>query len=312
MILNLLVSIIVCTHNRSRFLEDCLDSLIEQSYGNIEIIIVKSVSPDESDEILKSPIFKVITQKCDLGLSNARNLGLRASIGEIVAFIDDDAIADKDWVKELAMTYGKNTACVGGVIKPVWPGDKPDWYCMEGSIIFDNYLSILDYGHKRRLLHYPEYPFGCNISFRRKALIDIGGFDESLGRKNHQLLSNEEIDVCRALENEGYEIEYSPYAIVYHQINPSRLNKDFFKKRSYWQGFSDAIIDNKYLSRKKLIRRTLKTMYGIPGLAIHSLNSYPESLIHQLEIFKAAGYVFGVMMRQLKSSRTGRDEKIEP
>jgi len=117
------ISVVVCTYNRRTHLERCLKSLKDQEYKNFEIIVVNGPSNDGTDAVLRDyPKIYVISQNELNGLSNARNLGIMASKGEIIAFIDDDAVADKNWLDSLVSGYSDIT--VGGVGGLVYGPEK--------------------------------------------------------------------------------------------------------------------------------------------------------------------------------------------
>ena len=90
-----LASVVICTYNRADYLKKCLDSMLNQTCDNFEVIVVNGPSTDNTEEVLKKYPFRVIQQKEKGGLSAARNLGIEEARGEIIAFIDDDGIADE-------------------------------------------------------------------------------------------------------------------------------------------------------------------------------------------------------------------------
>jgi len=113
--LNMFVSIIICTHRSERYedLVEAINSLLSQSYNNLEIIVVVDGNKELYDKIVvKSGIeegdkadVKVILNEENLGLSESRNKGIKEAKGDVIAFFDDDAVADEDWLKELARMY---------------------------------------------------------------------------------------------------------------------------------------------------------------------------------------------------------------
>ncbi|MDG6249248.1 glycosyltransferase [Methanocalculus sp.] len=289
-----LISVVVCTYNRAKFLQDCLDSLVKQEYDNFEIIVVNGPSTDNTHEILGGFSVRVIQQTGKGGLSEARNIGIKNSKGEIIAFIDDDGVAEPNWLNELAKIYGRDDiGSVGGKILPIWHGTKPDWY----SDYLDSYLSLLNYSQERREMIFPDTPFGCNMSFRREIFDRIGLFNTSLGRCPSNLLSYDETDLYHRLNETGYAVIYNPKAIVYHQIEASRLSKEWFRSRSYWNGVSAAIFDTISFGKLFLLKNMLrKITITLP----RKLYKYFEEkmkknekklFIHQLSIFSIIGYV---------------------
>ena len=112
------VSIILCTHRSERYedFEEAVNSLLSQSYNNLEIIVVVDGNKELYDKIQKSGIEvdKIRLNEKNLGLSESRNKGIKEAKGDIIAFFDDDAVADEDWLKELERMYGEYDAIAAG------------------------------------------------------------------------------------------------------------------------------------------------------------------------------------------------------
>lgn len=244
------LSVVVATYQRYGVLPDTLASLLEQNVptGFLEIIVVDN-SPDQmaaaefgsryDDEPTVQYILEPIA-----GLSNARNVGAQAARAEVVAFIDDDAIADPEWAKELVSPfndYDGRAGVVGGRVLPRWVKPKPDW--LADDLV--SYLSIIDWRMKRGPLPKSKWVAGCNIAFAKAALFNAGGFSSSLGRKGSglSLLSSEETDVTAKINENGLLTIYAPEAVVEHVIDPDRLTRQWFRRRSAWQAVSDFIKD---------------------------------------------------------------------
>jgi glycosyltransferase involved in cell wall biosynthesis len=163
------VSVIVCTYNRAQYLERCLDSLIKQKYPFFEIIVVNGPSNDDTERILnKYKTIKIIQQGVLDGLSSARNLGIKAAKGDIIAFLDDDAIANDAWIK--CLIEGYTDILVGGVGGPVfditgnWYQFRNGYITKEGNPSFNNYFDR-DYNSPEGKCF--NYLMGTNSSFRK-------------------------------------------------------------------------------------------------------------------------------------------------
>jgi glycosyltransferase involved in cell wall biosynthesis len=260
-----LVSVIVCTYNRAKYLEKCLESLHQQTYKNYEITIVNGPSTDETSKVIeKFPHLKIIHQEQLDGLSNARNLGIKAAKGDIIGFIDDDAITNPDWIERIINTFETikpQPICIGGKIEPIWEISRPEW--LEENQI--SCLTVLDIS-KTPLVLKDNYLFGTNMAFEKNILKSLGGFSENLGRKGDTLLSNEEGLIQDIIRNSGYHCFYHPEILVRHHIPKERLTKKWILKRYYWQGISDAlmhdILDASHASWSKMknIIRFMKRM----------------------------------------------------
>lgn len=240
------VTIVVCTHNGEKTINTCLESLNQLEYplGKLNIIIIDNASDDNTKKIIHNFINKAIipTQyyyESRLGLSNARNRGILEATGEIIAYIDDDAVATRLWIKRLVKTYRyPQVGCTGGKVIPttkIIPSNKFPIHAL-------NYLGIFDLGDKEATCLSDIYPIGCNISYRKNIFEQIGYFDITLGRIGQSLLSSEEIDLCQRLQRVGYTIIYEPRAIVYHNINKNKFSLIYLLKRYYMEGVSQARI----------------------------------------------------------------------
>lgn len=236
------ISIIICTHDGGKTLLQCLESLNRQIYASdeVEILIIDNASINETKNIaqdfIKSSKFKcryIFEPK--LGLSVARNRGIREAGGEIVAFIDDDAIADKNWLKNFTFCFkSENVWAVGGKVVPKFEISPPTWL-PEKKQLFP--LTICDLGPKTK-----EVPHivGTNMAFAKKIFKQLGRFRTDLGRKGASLLSGEEIDFCERITKSGGKIIYCPKAVVSHLVPKERLTRTFFRKRMFIEGVSLA------------------------------------------------------------------------
>jgi len=209
------VSVVVCTYNRAKYLEKCIESLKKQTYPHFEIIIVNGPSTDETSPFLERyPEIKLVNQDELNGLSFARNLGIKASNGEIIALIDDDAVADKDWIKYLVEGYTDES--IGGVGGSVFDingnrcGFKNGYISKAGipSLINEKDLNYNDPNG-----NFFNYITGTNASFRKSVLHKIGSFDAYI---KYNL---DETDVCmRVILKSGHKIKHVNNAIVFHAI----------------------------------------------------------------------------------------------
>ncbi len=126
------ISVVVCSYNGERTIRDCFEGLLKLEYPNFEVIVVDDGSTDATAAITREYGFRLISTE-NRGLSNARNTGLEAATGEIVAYLDDDAYPDPHWLTYLAATFLSTThAGVGGPnIEP--PGDGPIADCVANA-----------------------------------------------------------------------------------------------------------------------------------------------------------------------------------
>ena len=179
------ISAIVCTHNRSDLLQNTIQSLLVQTLDqdDYEIIVVDNASTDDTAAVVKALARQDrrvrYVLESELGLSYARNAGVEAARADIVAFIDDDALADRRWLAALLHAFEVYPLvwAVGGRALPLWEKDRPDW--LHDALLI--YLTVHDLGSQDRGLQWPEILVGTNCSFRRALFGRIGPFAVAQG-----------------------------------------------------------------------------------------------------------------------------------
>ena len=239
-----LVSAIICTHNRDRYLGLAIDSLLAQDFDNFEIIIVDNASSDRTREVvearLKDDRVRYVYEP-EIGLSIARNTGARTAHSEILAYLDDDAIASPQWLKTIYTAYRQNSrlAIAGGKVTLIWSdGMTPPNWLSDGLA---GNLGAYDLGDAVVKIDRPGLtPRGLNYSIRKSFLNQIGGFDPNLGRVGKNLLSNEELHTTNLALQTGWEVAYLPSACVAHHVAPERIRHQWFLDRGWWQGISEC------------------------------------------------------------------------
>ena len=240
-----LISAIICTHNRETYLGAAIDSLLAQEFAaGFEVVVVDNNSSDRTSEVVKQrlsdPKMKYVFEPV-LGLSVARNTGAKESRGEIIAYLDDDAVACDRWLQILYSAYENNSkiAIAGGKVTLLWPQgiQQPQWL----SPGLASNLGAYDLGDRIVYIEQPGLtPRGLNYSIRRSFLNEIGGFDPHLGRVGKNLLSNEELQMTELALQRGWQVAYLPDALVAHNVAPERLNRSWFLNRGWWQGISEC------------------------------------------------------------------------
>jgi len=225
------VSVVVCSYNGARTLEDCLSSLEKVEYPDYEVIFVDDGSQDNSQEIVaKFPWVRNIRQK-NKGLSVARNVGIEASQGEIVAFTDSDCMVDRDWLYFLVQTLGTGEfAAVGG---PNISPPATDWIqatvaAAPGS---PSHVLLTD--------TIAEHVPGCNMAYWKWSLEEIAGFDPEYRK------AGDDVDVCWRIMQNGHKIGFSPAAIVWH-YRRFTVKAYFGQQKGY--GEAEAMLRYKHLN----------------------------------------------------------------
>jgi ABC-type multidrug transport system fused ATPase/permease subunit/GT2 family glycosyltransferase len=222
------ISVVVCSYNGASTLNVCCEGLLEQEYPDFEVIVVDDGSTDSTAAIASEYGFRVISTE-NQGLSSARNIGLKAATGEIVAYIDDDAWPDPQWLTYLAATFlSTSHAGVGGPNIPP-PSGGPIARCVANAPGGPIHVLLSD----TEAEHIP----GCNMAFRKSCLQAVGGFDPQYRA------AGDDVDICWRLQARGWTLGFNPAAVVWH----CRRNS----MRAYWKqqvgyGKAEAMLEREW------------------------------------------------------------------
>lgn len=226
-----LVSVVVCCYNAADTLEECLSSLDRLAYPRYEVIVVDDGSRDGTHRIAQQHNVRLI-QVPNGGLSRARNLGIDAAKGEIIAFIDSDAYADRDWLYYIVAGLEENGAIAVGGPNLSPPQDGFTAQCVDQSpgnptcVLVDN----------ERAEHIP----GCNMAFRREAFSLVGQFDA-----RHRA-AGDDVDLCWRLLVAEQRIGYHPSAVVWHH---RRQTIRGYLRQQKGYGYAEAHLQHRYPGR---------------------------------------------------------------
>lgn len=305
------VSVIVSTYSKDRLNQilDCIKSLQKQLLMPREIILVLDPDQDLVD-FYKSHVpddVKIVVSN-EYGLSEARNAGIKNAEAEIITFIDDDAIAEKNWLKALVKNYyDPRIVSVGGLIKPLWEGKRPRWFPEEL-----NWVVGCSYKGLPEQRSYIRNPIGCNMSFRKTIFEKVGHFRSDIGRFGKKLLSGEEAEFSlRILEKiPNSKIIYEPSAVVYHKVTRRRASLKYLWKRSFYEGISKALIANSksnisktLLTEDRYLKYLLKAAIPSRIKRIYKI----ENLCHLLALLFSMCAVFaGFLLAKLGSNKAVR------
>ena len=225
------ISVVVCTHNGDGTLRECLSGLQALRYPDYEVIVVSDGSTDETATVARAHAVRLI-ERDHVGLAAARNAGLEAATGEIVAYLDDDAAPDPDWLSYLADSFTSGGwAGVGG------PNVPP----RDGNLVAEA-VARAPGGPIHVLVsdHEAEHIPGCNMAFRRTELLAIGGFDPRFRA------AGDDVDVCWRLRDHGGRLGFHPAAMVWHRRRSS-IQGYWRQQRGY--GEAEALLERKWPER---------------------------------------------------------------
>lgn len=238
---DLAVSVIVSTHNRHKDCDELLASLAQQTVKPHEVILIDDGSrPPYRPRGLIPENLKLLRPRKELGLGLARLLGTRLATGDLIAFIDDDAIAPKGWIERIREGGGRKGLHVfGGPAIPIYKlgFNPPPWW---DDRVLGRYLAICN----RAIV-------GCNFVVRREAFELLGEFRPYLGRYGGKPISNEEVEFTLRAYLAGLKVGFDYGLIVYHKVRPGKLTTPYLLKRAWLQGLST------YLTVRKDLRLAL-------------------------------------------------------
>ena len=268
------ISVCICTHGRPHYLVKCLDGLREQTVGldGFELVIVDSGSPADASAAIAAIAAKLpnarLVRLDQAGVSIARNAGARTASGDYIAYIDDDAIPAADWVEQIRRVIREEEcppAVLGGRVLPLWEHPLPSWW--PDSLL--GVLSIIDV-EGRGEFRTPDLPPGTapwavNMIVDRAAMLELGGFNEKLGRLGDLLLSDEDVHLAWRLQDSGRSARYDSRIVVRHNIQANRLSPEWLVTRLYWQGFSTALT-RALMQERQGVRREFRRRLAVETL----------------------------------------------
>jgi len=306
----MLISVIICTYSERRIKDvlEAVDSVLNQSFNNLEIILVV----DNNHKLFRflhkhykdDSRVKVLHNIGKRGLSASRNLGVSNAKGNIIAFMDDDAVADENWIANIVRNYEDPSVIgAGGVVLPIWIAKPskfllPEFYWVVG-------VRYRGYPHKRIVRN----TFGSNFSFRKVVFEKVGLFDTSLGRIGESQISGEEADfsIRAMLHFKGGIIVYDPSAVVRHKVFSYRVRLPFIISRLFNTGVAIGVLWMKYRWVKGLNVLSSETSFLEKVLKVfipsrlrrvfyrrHALDSMGDLLLIIIyTIIVGAGFLYG-------------------
>ncbi|MBR4564637.1 MAG: glycosyltransferase [Paludibacteraceae bacterium] len=280
-----MLTAIICTYNRAKYIGPLLESIAANDLAKeeYEILLVDNNCTDNTREVCEDFTAKHpevnfrYTVEPEQGLSAAKNRGIKEAKGDIIVYIDDDALVDSWYLRTYAEwleSHPETMAC-GGPIEPLYETAEPDWMTPYTKALLTAWM---DYGDKPR-----EYPKGCfpgggNAAYRKSVFDKVGYFNTALGRKGNSLMGAEEKDIFDKMHSFGMQIMYIPSPVLHHIIPQKKLEKDYFDRLTTQIGISErkrtlAISKTKYV--KRLFSEAIKWGGTIVLLCFYTISFHP-------------------------------------
>ena len=280
-----MLSIIICTYNREKYIGPLLDSISKNDYptSDYEIILVDNNCTDNTRGVCEQfvathPEIRLrYVVETEQGLSAARNKGIKEAKGEVIIYVDDDALVDTDYIRIYAEHFAAHpeTMAAGGPIEPLYETQEPSWMSPYTKALLTAWMN---YGDK--VCEYPNgrYPGGGNAAYRKVVFDKVGLFNTELGRKGTALLASEEKDIFDKMKALGMLVLYLPTPVLHHIIPQAKLEEDYFNRLTLQIGRSErmrtcAISKGKYL--KRLLSEGVKWGGTLVLLGIYILQGHP-------------------------------------
>ena len=242
--MSLHISVVICAHTEKRWHETlaAVESVRGQSHPSYEIIVVVDHNSSLRAMLASAlPDVTVIENAEARGLSGGKNTGVAQARGDVVAFLDDDAVADRDWLKYFADSYSSpEVAGVGGLTLPRWETRRPGWFPPEFDwVVGCTYVGMPQTRAPVRNL------LGGNASFRREVFDLAGGFRTGIGRSfSRRPLGCEETEFCIRLSQRspGAVMLFDNRAVIWHLVPAARTRFSYFRARCHAEGLSKALV----------------------------------------------------------------------
>jgi GT2 family glycosyltransferase len=306
------ITVILCAYTERRWDQQvaAIESLKNQVRKPDEIILVI----DHNEALFARsqtafPGVTVVQNDQKQGLSGARNAGIQVATGTIIAFMDEDAQAEPQWLETLLSAYADPAVMgVGGAIIPAWEHGRPRWFPAEFDwVVGCTYKGMSETaGPVRNMI-------GCNMSLRRSVIDGVGGFRDGIGRVGTRPVGCEETELCiRARQRwPAQNFLYEPAARVHHVVPATRANWTYFRSRCFAEGISKALISRLVGAGDGLSSERSYTLKALPAGALGGLRDalrgdlsglgHTSAIVIGL-LFTGCGFIYGKVSESLKPS----------
>ena len=281
-----MLTAIICTYNRAKYIGPLLESIAANDLAKdkYEILLVDNNCTDNTKEICAAfakahpDVQFRYTNELEQGLSAARNRGIKEARGDVIVYIDDDALVDPNYLRSYAewFTAHPETMACGGPIEPLYETHEPAWMTPYTRMLLTAWM---DFGNKVREYPKGRFPGGGNVAYRKSVFDKVGLFNTELGRKGTSLMGGEEKDIFDKMHSQNMQVLYLPTPILHHIIPQKKLEKDYFDRWTLQIGMSErkrtlAIGKGKYL--KRLLVEAIKWGGTLVLLCGYTISFHPQ------------------------------------
>lgn len=277
------ISVVICTYRRFDLLARCLDALCKQTAEKSRycvIVVDNSLQPEQSAQFQSTlpvdiDIEYIVTEKS--GASYARNVGIAHCVSPYIAFLDDDAFAEPDWIAVILWAFKMHPGAgvIGGKVLPIWECPKPEWIREH----FLHNLAVLDWGDAAFCFTEKYWLVSANAACRTSAVNKCGGFAEKLGRTGDLIFAHEEYALNKAIVEHGFEMWYIPEMQVRHFIQKERCSPQWHYKDRVL-GTASMFIAHHSVSLNGM------TLQGLSQQLLECIKSYPTTAELSFQVAK--------------------------
>jgi glycosyltransferase involved in cell wall biosynthesis len=288
------VSVVICSYKRLQSLEAAIISVAHQEFParDFELLVVnndagstgiQSLIDKLRGEHFKDSSARLRLVQCPvIGLSHARNAGISEARGQVVCFLDDDAIADRKWLTWIWQAFEGHpkVGVVGGKIILKTPSPPPRWLRPGWRVYWSHFIPP-DAGFTI-VKTWDAFPFGANWCARRQALLETGGFRTfGFGRQGGKIRDGEEIALASLIQQSGYEIGVEPRAEVLHDVEPERFTLGFVWRKVFsgrWQWYQSQL--DLYLPNEIGLRYAARRLrMAFQPLSLYTIVKVPYAIL---------------------------------
>lgn len=304
------ISVVVAVRNEARHVRECIESLINQDYEDYEIIVVDGMSDDGTYEILKEMQkkygFKLLRNE-RRNAAAGRNIGIEEAKGEIIAFIDGDAVASRDWLSNISKKMeSKDIVGVGG--PDLLPDDAPPiakiiGYVMTSPLARGGKLNPSTQHTMMEKERYVEHIPTCNLALKKDIFYEVGLFDE-------KFVKGQDLELNYRLTKAGYKLLYSPSIKVVHH-RKERIS--LFARQIYKWAKAKVAIIRKHGMESLISHVYLWPLYGIVAFLLFFSFCLLFNLLQifaTLLFFALIFYSFAILFESARLSKKFHDKKL--